>query len=199
MFARFSPALLTVALSAFAAGSLSAQPSPAAGEEIVSIGATFGGLSGLADLDAAGTADWALGWAASVDGTVWVHRYVGLRASGTWGQASMENASIVGRDKFNKFYYDANVVLRYPVALQGTSTSLIPYVLGGAGAVSYHQLDSDDTLTKFAGNFGAGLEYRFGRIGVRAEGRDFISKLGRFGFNRTQHDLVWGGGITVSF
>ena len=62
-----------------------------------------------------------------------------------------------------------------------------------------HQLGSDSTWTNFAGNFGAGVEYRFGRIGVRAEGRDFVYKFDRYGFNRTQHDIAWQGGVTVSF
>jgi len=88
-------------------------------------------------------------------------------------------------------------VLRYPVAA-GTGT-FIPYLLGGAGAISVHQLDSDSTWTKFAGNFGAGLEYRFGRVGVRAEGRDFVYKFDRNGFDKTQHDVAWQGGVTVSF
>ncbi len=165
----------------------------------VSVGARFGGLSGAANLNDVGTADWRLGWAASVDGTVWLHRYVGVRASGAWGQDSIQGAApgVVGRRKFNKFFYDGDVVLRYPT--RAGSGALVPYVLGGVGAASIHQLDSDSTWTKFAGNFGAGVEYRFKRIGVRAEGRDFIYKFDRYGFDKTQHDIVWGGGVTVSF
>src|SRR2546425_1035587 len=50
-----------------------------------------------------------------------------------------------------------------------------------------------------AGTFGAGLEYSFGRVGVRAEGRDFVYKFDRFGFDKTQHDIAWQGGLTLSF
>lgn len=165
----------------------------------VSVGARFGGLSGGANLNDAGTADWRLGWAASVDGTVWLQRYVGVRASGAWAQDSIGGTApgVVGRRKFNKFFYDGDLVLRYPTRA-GTG-AFVPYVLGGAGAVSVHQLDSDSTWTKFAGNFGAGLEYRFGRVGVRAEGRDFFYKFDRYGFDKTQHDIVWDGGFSVSF
>lgn len=165
----------------------------------VSVGARFGGLSAAADLNDAGTADWRLGWAASVDGTAWLHRYVGVRASGAWGQDSIRGTTpgVVGRRKLNKFFYDGDVVLRYPA--RAGSAELIPYVLGGAGAVSIHQLGSDSTWTKFAGNFGAGLEYRVRRIGVRAEGRDYVYQFDRYGFDRTQHDIVWDAGITVSF
>ncbi len=83
-------------------------------------------------------------------------------------QDSISNAALAGRSKFNKFTYDADLVLRYP--LQAGSATLYPYVLGGVGAISVHQLGADSTWSKFAGNFGAGLEYRFGRVGLRAEG-----------------------------
>jgi hypothetical protein len=161
------------------------------------IAAAFGGLSGAASLNQSGSADWRLGWAGSVDASYWVLPRVGLRVSGTWAQDSLRGGSLTGRGKFNKFAYDAGVVLRYPLAA-GAGT-FIPYVLGGAGAISLHQLGSDSTWTKFAGNFGAGLEYRFSRIGLRAEGRDYVYKFDRHGFDKTQHDVAWQGGVTVSF
>src|SRR5439155_137452 len=83
-----------------------------------------------------------------------------------------------------------------PAAGSGT---LNPYVLGGVGAISVHQLGADSTWSKFAGNFGAGLEYRFGRVGIRAEGRDFVYTFDRYGFDKTQHDVAWQGGLTLSF
>ena len=55
------------------------------------------------------------------------------------------------------------------------------------------------TWTKFGGNVGAGFEYRFGRWGVRAEGRDYVYKFDRYGFDKTQHEVAWQGGVTVSF
>jgi hypothetical protein len=161
------------------------------------VAAAFGGLSGAANLNPTGTADWRLGWSGSADASYWVLERVGLRVSGTWAQDSLQGGSFTGRGKFNKFTYDAGIVLRYPVAA-GAST-LVPYVLGGAGAISVHQLASDSTWTKFAGNFGAGIEYRFGRVGVRAEGRDYVYKFDRYGFEKTQHDIAWQGGVTVSF
>src|SRR5437773_4698043 len=114
----------------------------------VTVGGAFGGLSGAANLDAAGTADWRLGWAASVDVTKWLQQYVGVRASGSWAQDSLNGASLSGRGKFNKFTYDADVVLRYPI--QSGAGTFSPYVLGGVGAISVHQLESDSTWSKFA-------------------------------------------------
>src|SRR2546427_1595660 len=65
----------------------------------VTVGGAFGGLSGAANLDPAGTADWRLGWAASVDATLWLHRYLGVRASGGGGPGSPrgETPAPVGR------------------------------------------------------------------------------------------------------
>ncbi len=188
-----STALLALALVPAALHAQS--PNPLA--DRFTIAGAFGGLSGAADLNAAGTANWRLGWAGSIDANYWILPRVGLRIGGTWAQDSLKGAGITGRGKFNKFAYDANVVLRYPLA--AGSATFIPYVLGGAGAISVHQLGSDSTWTKFAGNFGAGIEYRFSRIGVRAEGRDYVYKFDRYGFDKTQHDIAWQGGVTVSF
>ena len=161
------------------------------------VGGAFGGLSGAANLNQAGTADWRLGWAASLNATGWVNDYVGVRAGAGWGQDSIRGTTVTGRGKLNKFTYDADVVLRYP--LRAGSGTVSPYLLGGLGAISVHQLSSDSTWSKFAGNYGVGFEYRFRRIGVRAEGRDFVYKFDRYGFDKTQHDIAWQGGLTLSF
>ena len=199
-----SISLLAVALvAALAPAALNAQATDVvhAGAQAplgrITIGGAFGGLSGAANLNDAGTADWRLGWAASLDATAWLSDYVGVRASGGWAQDSLRGATLSGRGKFNKFTYDADVVLRYP--LQAGAGTFAPYVLGGVGAISVHQLESDSTWSKFAGNFGAGLEYRFGRLGIRAEGRDYVYKFDRYGFDKTQHDIAWQGGVTLSF
>jgi len=187
---------LTLAAIAIAPAALHAQNrSPLA--DRVTVSAAFGGLSGAANLNDAGTADWRLGWAGSLDASYWILPRVALRVGGTWAQDSLRSGAIAGRGKFNKFAYDADIVLRYPLTT-GAST-VTPYILGGAGAISVHQLASDSTWTKFAGNFGGGIEYRFGRLGVRAEGRDYVYKFDRYGFDKTQHDIAWQGGVTVSF
>ncbi len=193
---RASQWLTALSLSLLIAGTARAQQPDT---RRLTVGASFGGLSGAANLDNPGAVDWRLGWAASANATYWVQRYVGLRASGTWGQDSVRGnpGSVPGRQKFNKFYYGGDIVLRYP--LQAGGNLVTPYILGGAGAVSYHQLGTDGTFTKFAGDFGAGIEYRFGRFGVRAEGRDLVSTFDRFGFDKTQHDIVWDVGLTYSF
>lgn len=143
-----------VAMAALAPTPLLAQAGFRPTYDRVSVEARFGGLSGAANLNDAGTADGRLGWATSVDATYWLHRYVGIRASGAWGQDSIRGTApgVIGRGKVDKFFYDGELVLRYP-ARAGSGT-IIPYVLGGAGAVSVHQLGSDSTWTKFAATSG---------------------------------------------
>src|SRR5213593_1710582 len=187
---------IAIALAAVPAVARAQATSRVTGERVTAA-AAFGGLSGAANLNDAGSADWRLGWAGSVDAAYWILPRVGIRASGTWAQDSLGGGAIAGRGKFNKFAYDADIVLRYPVAA-GSST-IVPYVLGGAGAISLHQLDSDSTWTKFAGNYGAGIEFRLSRVGFRVEGRDYVYKFDRYGFDKTQHDIAWQGGVTVSF
>ena len=189
-------ALGPVSLAAQRRSDVTPVPSGSTGGRFT-VGGAFGGLSGAANLDPQGAATWKLGWQASLDVTGWLTDYVGVRASGGWAQDSIQGAALPGRGRFNKFTYDADLVLRYPI--HGTSGTLSPYLLGGAGAISVHQLDASDTWSKFAGNFGAGLEYRFGQVGLRAEGRDFVYKFDRYGFNKTQHDIAWQGGLTLSF
>jgi hypothetical protein len=206
MFTRFITVPIAAAVALLAPAALRAQvgtPSRASLGGLgspsgrITLAGAFGGLSGAANLNPAGTTDWRVGWIGSVDGTVWLQQYVGIRASGSWAQDSIRNAALTGRGKFNKFTYDADLVLHVPVA--AGSGTLYPYLLGGVGAISVHQLGADSTWSKFAGNFGAGLEYRFGRVGIRAEGRDFVYKFDRYGFNKTQHDIAWQGGVTLSF
>ncbi|HUC41142.1 MAG TPA: outer membrane beta-barrel protein [Gemmatimonadales bacterium] len=188
---------LAFALAAAVAPTALNAQSPSSLADRFTVAAAFGGHSGAAEVNPTGTANWQLGWAGSIDANYWIQPKIGVRVGGTWAQDSLEGAALTGRGKFNKFAYDASVVLRYPVAA-GIGT-FIPYVLGGAGAVSLHQLGSDSTWTKFAGNFGAGIEYRFSRIGVRAEARDYVYKFDRYGYDKTQHDVAWQGGVTLSF
>lgn len=183
---------LALALAPAAARAQGAQPF-----DRLTVAGVFGGLSAVSDLNDAGTADWRLGWAGAVNATYWFTNYFGARVGGGWAQDSLRGATLTGRGKFNKFTYDANIVARYPLGA-GAGT-FVPYVLAGAGGISVHQLGSDSTWTNFAGNVGAGLEYRLGRLGLRAEARDHIYQFDRYGFDKTQHDIAWQGGVTLSF
>ncbi len=93
--------------------------------------------------------------------------------------------------------YDVGVVLRAPRrAGEGT---LIPYAVAGAGGITIHPVGSGSSWTRPAGSIGAGLEYRFARWGARAEARDFMYQFDQYGYDHTQNQVAWQGGLTLSF
>jgi hypothetical protein len=192
-FIAFSLATLTLAAAPVA---LHAQEDERPAWDRYTVAGAFGGLSGPDRLNGAGAPDWRQGWAGSVDGTYWLSRNVGLRAGSTLAQDRARSATISG-ETFNKVTYDANVVLRAPRRTgQGT---VIPYVVAGAGGITIHPVGSGSNWTKPAGNVGAGVEYRFARWGLRAEARDFVYRFDRYGYNHTQNQVAWQGGLTLSF
>jgi hypothetical protein len=60
---------------------------------------------------------------------------------------------------------------------------------------------SHDNFTKPAGTAGIGFEYQIPNtgFGVYAEGSGWGYKWDRYGFDRTQIDTNWGGGLTYRF
>lgn len=160
------------------------------------VGGDFGGASAAKSL--ASGLDWRTGWSAGANLTYWLRSNFGVRGSAMFAQNNLRGTGgtlTTTPTKFNKFSYVGEAVLRAPGAAM---KSIEPYALGGIGAVSVHQKGSDSTFTRFAGDVGAGVGYRLGRVGIRAEGRDLIYKFNRFGFDRTQHDIVWDGGLTLT-
>src|SRR5256885_2167766 len=114
-------------------------------------GGGFGGLWGAANLTPAGTTDWRLGWIGSVDGTVWLERHVGVRASGSWAQDSISNAALTGRGKFKKFTHYSNPGPGFSVPAR--PASLLPYLGGGGRPVSVPQPVGCDNRFPIRGTF----------------------------------------------
>ena len=77
--------------------------------------------------------------------------------------------------------------------------TLIPYMVAGAGGITIHPIGSGTSWIRPAANAGAGLEYRFARWGVRAEARDFVYQFDQYGYDHTQNQVAWQGGVTLSF
>lgn len=140
----------------------------------------------------------------TVGGTVtyWVHHNVGVRGNVLWASPAVVTADenpLVGEDP-NVWHYSGDLVLRLPLPATGRM-SLSPYLLGGLGGKTY-DFETLSTASDFAGNFGVGVEVRFGetgRLGLNTEVRDFISNFDRHGFDSTLNDVFWTGGITFNF
>jgi hypothetical protein len=176
----------------------SAAPGGAAGSEILTIGAYGGGFSPAADL----TSNSGFGNSGTGGGTLtlWVHPNVGVRGNVLFARTEIGSGAPEGLtgEKPNIWAYSGDLVLRLPFDVLNGRDSWFPYLAGGIGGKTY-AFDNLNDETDFAGNFGAGVEYRLARWGVQAEVRDIVTSFERFGVNKTQHDVVWTAGITRSF
>ncbi len=187
-------------LALAAAPQLRAQDNQGDGPAIVVYGAG-GGFSSLAHLDSADTTNFKTGF--NVGGGVGYQfsKYVALRGNFTFAraeaQSNVSSIAITGT-KFNRFLYDADLQFRYP--LQG---GVAPYVFVGGGAITVkHDITPDEpNFTKGAGKFGLGLSYQIPRsnVGLYAEGTTWVYKWDHYGFNKTQFDTTWSGGLSYRF
>jgi len=95
----------------------------------------------------------------------------------------------------NHYFYGGDVQLRYP-----TTSGFAPYLLVGAGAVTIDNADNGAlaSFTKFAGKGGLGVEYvpPGSKVGFFAQGSSYLYNYDRDGFDKTQVDLLWTGGLS---
>ncbi len=158
--------------------------------------ANGGGNSSLTDLNDAGTASLNSGWTAG-GGLGWqFNPYVAVRGTFDFARAEGEGSgNAFSGQEFNHYFYGGDVQLRYP-----TTSGIAPYVLLGAGAVTIDNADNSafESFTKFAGKGGAGVEYVLPRsnFGLFAQATTYIYNYDRNGFDKTQADLLWTGGLS---
>ena len=192
---RISPFVATTVVALLA-------PLPAlAQQRAVVLSARGGGFSALNNLNDAGTADFKTGFNLGGGVGVQVNKYVVLDGDFTWGQHEYRSNGIDSGIKVNQFLYGGDVKLQYP-----TASGVTPYVLGGGGAVTFHQRGtSGGDKTKGFGRFGAGLSYQVPRSNwaIYAQGDGFVYKVSNFtngtvltGFDKTQVDIVYSGGLS---
>lgn len=189
--------LLLSALSAAPSWAQGRDRSGVAGRDLISFGVFGGGFSPAEDL--MGGPEFDTSGAVGGTVTLWVQRYVGIRGNVLYAQTELQdaNGSLAGEDP-NVWAYGGELVLRLPAEGARAGDSWFPYVVGGLGAKTY-DFDEADAETDFAGSFGGGIEYRYGRIGLQAEVRDFVSQFDQFGFDDTQHDVVYTAGLTLNY
>jgi opacity protein-like surface antigen len=194
MFAQ-STATAALVLSLLAPGIASAQASQTLDHPTVVVFANGGGNSSLTNLDDAGTASLKTGWTAGGGVGVQLNRYVAVRGTFDYARADGESATPFAGQSLNHYFYGGDVQLRYP-----TVSGFAPYVVRGAGAVTIDDKDnpSFDRFTKFAGKGGVGLEYALPRsdVGLFAQANSYVYKFDRNGFDKTQVDLLWTGGLS---
>jgi Outer membrane protein beta-barrel domain len=175
----------------------------AAQDHAIRLFAQGGGYNAVANLNDVGSADFKkLGYTVGLGVGVELNRYLTIRGEGSFGRNELRNNTVGTGLMTNRFFYDAAVQLQYP-----TSTGLEPYVYAGGGGVTIHPVGtSGRDRTKGAGTFGLGLNYQIPRsgLGLFVEGKGWVYQFNGFsgqlaGFDKTQVDLTWSGGLSYRF
>lgn len=103
--------------------------------------------------------------------------------------------------------YDGGVQFRLP--LRGDATSGVsPFVQAGAGAIRWSS-ESDDITSKSstnaAFNYGAGLDWQLGKLGIRLMAKDYVTSLDWTDFGNVElkdtkaHNWALTGGFKIGF
>jgi hypothetical protein len=200
MASRHLIAAGAAALFLAAAPHLRAQDEGSNGSGVVLYGAG-GGFSTLTHLDDGDTTNFKTGFSVGGGLAYQFNKYVALRGNFTFARAEAQSdlRTLAFTDtKFNRFFYDGDLQFRYPFR-----SGFSPYVFLGGGAVTVkHDVTPDEPdFTKGAGKFGLGVSYLIPRtsVGLYAEGTTWVYKWDRYGFDRTQFDTTWTGGISYRF
>ena len=196
-FRRTALGALVIALAAGAGQSAAAQ------DRGITVFARGGGYNALTDLNDAGTSDFKkVGYSLGGGVAVQASRYLSFRGDFNFARNELRTNAVATGDRFNRFFYDAAVQLQYPVA-----SGLEPYAFAGGGAVTVHEVGtSGQNKTRGAGTFGLGLNFRLPNspVGFFLESKSWLYRLenmsgGLAGFDKTQFELAWSGGLSYRF
>jgi outer membrane protein with beta-barrel domain len=160
-----------------------------------------GAFSPLAHLDDDNNAEFKSGFVLGGGTAYRLNRFVALRGNFTFARAEARDAgplSPIAGNKFNRFVYDGDLQLRYPL-----SDGVTPYVFVGGGGITVQRdvVRNRSAFTKGAGKLGAGLSYQLpdSEVGIYVEGAGWIYKWDRYGFDNVQFDTTLSGGISYRF
>ena len=173
-----------------------------------------GGFSAIRELDQSEQVDFERGWSVGTGLGYQINRCLALRGNVAFARATLRDrrspGTLQGQPgmnglEYNRVFYDADLQLRYP-----SESGFSPYIFAGGGAITVDQdrdgnlFDGDpgrDHFTKGAGKVGLGVNYRIANSPVElyAEGTGWIYNWDRNGFDRTQFDTTWDGGIAFRF
>jgi hypothetical protein len=127
-----------------------------------------------------------------------------LALTGTFGWAPSKDRVTAGDQTLDLYQYDVGAEARAPSWYSAGSWDFTPFVGLGVGGrtYNYRDLDNVDAKTNVAGYGALGGEVGFGRLGLRLEGRDYISRfepLTGNGDATTRNDVTLAAGLTVRF
>jgi hypothetical protein len=127
-----------------------------------------------------------------------------LAVTGTFGWAPSKDRIRPGDETLDVYQYDIGAEARAPSWFSSGSWDFTPFVGLGVGGrtYNYRDLDNIDSKTNVAGYGALGGEAGFGRVGLRLEARDYVSRfepLTGGGDTKTRNDLTFAAGLTVRF
>lgn len=110
-------------------------------------------------------------------------------------------------DDVGVWLYDGGVQLRMPLPQDATS-GFSPFVQAGAGAIRWSS-DNDDiaseSATNAAFNFGGGVDWQVGKLGIRLMAKDYVTSLDWNDFgnveleDRKAHNWAFTAGFKIGF
>ena len=125
-----------------------------------------------------------------------------LAITGTLGWSPSKDRITPGDQTLDVWQYDLGAELRAPSWLHSGAWDFTPFVGLGGGGRTYNYRDLDvDSKTNVAGFGTVGGELGYGRIGLRVEGRDYVSQFKPFtgGDSKTRNDVTVAAGLSLRF
>ena len=126
-----------------------------------------------------------------------------LSVTGSFAWSPSKDKITAGDQTLDVYQYDVGAELRAPSWLDHGSWDFTPFAGVGVGGRTYSYRDLDvDSKSNVDGYGALGGEIGFGRVGVRVEGRDYVSgfkPLTSVGEAKTRNDITLAAGLTVRF
>jgi len=160
----------------------------------------LGGFSPVVDLNDAKTADFKTGVTAGAGLGYQFNPYIGVRATFDYARTESRGAgqstALIAGTKVNRYIYGAEIKLNAPTG------SVSPYLLAGAGAVTFSpDVTNHTNFTKPAGKVGVGLDFTIPntRAAIFVEGAGWFYKFDQNGFDKAQFDIAYTAGVSYRF
>lgn len=125
-----------------------------------------------------------------------------LAVTGTFGWSPNKDL-ITSSEKLDIFQYDVGVEARAASLAGNGRVDFSPFIGAGLGGRTYSYRDLDaDSRTHFNGYGAVGGDLGFGRVGLRVEARDYISRFKPLigeGDAEARNDIALAAGLYVRF
>ena len=125
-----------------------------------------------------------------------------LAITGTVGWSPSKDRVTPGDETVDLWQYDLGAELRAASWQTWGTLDFTPFIGLGGGGRTYNYRDLDvDAKTNVAGYGVLGGEIGFGRLGVRLEARDYVSRFKPFdgSESKTRNDVTVATGVTLRF